>query len=180
MEKFEREVASHPHVDHRIRRRFAALYAAGQLLVRYDIVPKECDRFMEAISTCYGAAIGLLPKAPPSPVEVIQGVFKFYKENRARFPDNSTQFDEKLYCKSFGMVSGEGTEKRIFVKPSMLRKIQVMERFEVGKRHLVEAEVLRNKGKAIQRRVRGITGRREYFYSIDLAKLRSMHKEIKQ
>ena len=100
MEKFEREVASHPHVDHRIRRRFAALYAAGQLLVRYDIVPKECDRFMEAISTCYGAAIGLLPKAPPSPVEVIQGVFRFYKENRARFPGMIPRSSTKSYIAS--------------------------------------------------------------------------------
>jgi putative DNA primase/helicase len=178
MEKFEREVASHPHVDHRIRRRFAALYAAGQLLVKYDIVPKECDRFMEAISTCYRAAIGQLPKAPPSKGEVFEDLFRFWKENRRKFLDTSAEFDEAEYEEAFGLVSGVGDDKRVFVKASLVRSGNSLETFELGKRHLVEAGVLRNKGQASQKRVPGISKRREYFYGINLANLKSMHKEM--
>lgn len=56
---FEAQVANDPQVDNRIHRRFAGLYAAGHLGLRYKILPPECDWFMEAIASSYWAAIDL-------------------------------------------------------------------------------------------------------------------------
>jgi putative DNA primase/helicase len=56
METFRSEVANDPQIDNRIRRRFAGLYAAGQLGLRYNILHPKCDWFMGAISACYRAA----------------------------------------------------------------------------------------------------------------------------
>ena len=57
MKRFETEVANDAQVDPRIRRRYAGLYAAGQLGLHYEILHPECDWFVDAIASCYRAAI---------------------------------------------------------------------------------------------------------------------------
>ena len=82
MATFQTEVANDPKIDNRIRRRFAGLYAAGQLGPRYKILHPRCDRFMEAISACYRAATAPESTSSLSAAEAAAGLGKFLQANR--------------------------------------------------------------------------------------------------
>ena len=105
MTTFETEVANDAQVDPRIRRRYAGLYAAGQLGLRYQILHPRCDWFMEAMSSCYRAAISPDATSSLSAAEAAARLAKFLRANRDRLLKRSGERDitRSAYREAIGL-----------------------------------------------------------------------------
>ena len=181
MDIFENEVANDPHVDARIRRRFAALYAAGQLGLRYKIVPRKCDRFMDTIGACYRDAVALLaPPVPVSDTEAIDTLAGFLRSHRKELlkPDGKHPLTTQSYRTALGVrPSTKRHGNCVWLKTPAFRELFANFHEAVAKR-LVAVGIIRvdKKGHMTQQqRIPGL-GTKEYFYVIDRVKLRAARK----
>ena len=172
MERFEREVANEQHVDHRIRRRFAALFAAGQLLLRYSIAPKKCDKFMDAISKCYRVAIRLQPKPLPSMEQLAHSLHDFLRQHKSEFLKRSKGFKPRDYSSALGFVTGKADDRKYEIKTAAIQRDELWDCFGSGKALLAASGILDNDGASIQKRIPGMRGLREYFYIVNGSKLK--------
>jgi putative DNA primase/helicase len=169
---FETKVANDPQVDPRVRRRFAALYAAGQLGLRSKILPPECDGFMDAIASCYRDAVALMPRPALSPAQAINAMNKFLDNNRKRLLklEGLTRgaFEESIGVRPDQRRHG----KRVWLKTSVLPEIFPGDQDSTAKLLADAGIIVRSSGGLIarQQRVPGL-GTKEYFYIIDWTKL---------
>jgi putative DNA primase/helicase len=180
MARFEADVANHAQVDPRIRRRFAGLFAAGQLGLRYQILPSRCDRFMEAISTCYWAAIANETTASLSSTEAAACLSKFLRGNRDRLlkVNGKAAFTKDSYREAVGLFPDPDRHgNRVWLKSRVLQtsvfQPGAMQSAvtQLGKSGII---VPSRKGLvAQQQRVRGLNVK-DYFYVIDVEKLRAL------
>jgi hypothetical protein len=113
MRTFEDNIASDTQVDPRIRRRFAALFAAGQLGMYYMIFPR-CDWFMDAIASCYRAAIAPQSTLLVSATEAVACVVKFLEANQDRLLNvkDGGAITEGSYTKAVGLRPGRDRHGR--------------------------------------------------------------------
>jgi hypothetical protein len=125
MRTFEDKVANDPKVDHRIRRRFAGLYAAGQLGLRYEIIPPECDWFMDAIASCYWAAIDLDSNSSLPAAKATACLTKFIEDNQDQLlkVKDKGAITKDSYQEAVGLVPNPARHgKRVWVKSTVFRK----------------------------------------------------------
>jgi hypothetical protein len=179
MTTFEDKVANDAQVDPRIRRRFAGLYAAGQLGLRYQILHPRCDWFMEAISSCYRAAIPPQSTSSLSAAEAATRLAKFLRTNRDRLLQRSREEDvtRSAYREAIGLRPDQTHGKRTWLKSSVFRDSIFPDATDSALGRLVTAEViLKSKAGLVaqQQRVPGLNIK-EYFYVIDSEKLRALN-----
>jgi hypothetical protein len=183
MDTFQDKVANDSEVDNRIRRRFAGLYAAGQLGLRYGVLHPRCDWFMDAIASCYWAAIGLDSDSSLTTAEAIACLAKFMKDNCDQLPaiKGNGAITEESYQQTVGLRPDPARHgKRVWVKSAVLRKsVFPTGAFESAVAKLVKSGVIvpSNKGLvARQQRVPGLNIK-EYFYVVDSQKLHELNKD---
>jgi putative DNA primase/helicase len=174
MAAFEIKVANDPQVDPRIRRRFAALYAAGQLGLRSEILPPECDGFMDAIGACYRDAVALMPRSALSAVEAINTLRKFLDDNRKGLlkVDGEKTLTGKAYRDAVGLRRTSSRHgKCVWLKRDSFHEIFPDNHGSAAKLLAAAGVIVRSSaGIARQERVPGL-GTKEYYYIIDPAKL---------
>lgn len=182
MARFEAEVANHPQVDPRVRRRFAGLFAAGQLGLRYGVLHPRCDRFMEAISSCYWAAIATEPAYSLSDREVAGRLAKFLHSNRAQLHKvkSAAPLTEESYRGAVGLIPDQKLHAdQIWLKSGVLQT-QVFQPAAMQ-----SAIPLLVKSGAIVKSAKGSIARqqrvpyldlKEYFYVIDTKRLNALAK----
>jgi len=174
MDYFETKIADDPTVDPRIRRRFALLYAAGQLGLRYKILPSRCDGFERAISACYGDAVGLSGRT--SDTKAIETLNGFLRDNQERLPrvGPDRPLTTKKYDRAFGVrPPTDASGKFLWLKTSALHELYPGN-YENVARLLGAAGIIRTDKKGHltrQQRLPGLHGRREYVYVIDRDRL---------
>jgi hypothetical protein len=176
MRTFEDKVANDPKVDPRIRRRFAGLYAAGELGLRYKIMPPECDWFMDAIASCYWAAIGLNSNSSLSAAEAGVCLAKFIKDNQDQLlkVKGNGEITERSYQKAIGLIPDPGRHgKQVWLKSKLLKKSV----FPPGVADSAVTKLVNNgvMSASQQQRV-PVLGGKEYFYEIDSEKLRALNR----
>jgi putative DNA primase/helicase len=179
MTTFETEVANDAQVDPRIRRRYAGLYAAGQLGLRYQILHPRCDWFMEAMSSCYRAAISPDATSSLSAAEAAARLAKFLRANRDRLLKRSGERDitRSAYREAIGLRPDQTHGKRTWLKSSVFRDSIFPDATDSALGRLVTAEViLKSKAGLVaqQQRVSGLNIK-EYFYVIDSEKLGALN-----
>ena len=180
---FREEVANDPSVDNRVHRRFTGLYAAGQLGVRYGILHPRCDWFMEAIASCYWAAIALDAKSTLSTAEAVDCLAEFLRANRGRLlkVKGNGAITNVSYRGSVGLIPDPDRHgKRVWLKSKVLQTSV----FQPGAFfHAVEklkkfgAIVPASNGSMSQQQRVPFLGIKEYFYVIDPKKLRTPNRD---
>jgi putative DNA primase/helicase len=179
MATFLTEVANDPKVDNRIRRRFAGLYAAGQLGLRYKILHRRCDWFMEAISACYRAATASVAGSPLSPADAAVCIAKFVQANRHKLirVKHNGAITEETYQQAVGLIPDPNRHgKRLWLKSTVFHDNVFPDVSDSALKQLVKAQVIeKSKGglTARQERVPGL--RKDYFYVIDPEKLYALN-----
>ena len=179
MTTFETEVANDAQVDPRIRRRYAGLYAAGQLGLRCQVLHPRCDWFMEAMSSCYRAAISPDSTSSLSAAEAAARLAKFLRANRDRLLKRSGERDitRSAYREAIGLRPDQTYGKRTWLKSSVFRDSIFSDGTDSALGRLVTAEViLKLKAGLVaqQQRVPGVNIK-EYFYVIDSERLRALN-----
>jgi hypothetical protein len=167
MRTFEDKVANDPKVDPRIRRRFAGLYAAGELGLRYKIIPPECDWFMDAIASCYLAAIGLNSNSSLSAAEAGVCLAKFIKDNQDQLlkVKGNGAITQRSYQKTIGLIPDPDRHgKQVWLKTKVVKKSV----FPPGVAGSAVTKLVNNGvvSASQQQRVPGLKIK-EYFYEID-------------
>jgi putative DNA primase/helicase len=159
------------HVDPRVRRRFAGLYAAGQLGLRYKVLPPECDGFMAAIASCYRDAIALIPRPLLSTPRAIDTLGKFLDDNRKRLL-KVEGLKRSAWEDAVGLRRTSGRHgKCIWLKRDIFPEIFPSEHGSAAKLLAAAGVIARSTtGIARQERLPGLETR-EYFYIIDWTEL---------
>jgi hypothetical protein len=179
---FEDNVANDPQVDPRIRRRFAGLYAAGQLGLRYKILPPECDWFMDAIASCYWAAIDLDSNSSLSAAEAAAHVAKFLDANAGRLLKvrGDGAITERSFKKAIGLIPNpDHHDGKVWLKSKVLQKsVFSPGTFESVVKKLGDSDVIVLSSSGLASRQQRVPGLdiREYFYVIDAEKLRTLNR----
>ena len=180
MRTFEDRVANDPQVDHRIRLRFAGLYAAGQLGIRYGILHPRCDWFMDAIASCYWAAVALDAKSSLSATEAVACLVKFLRANQDRLlkVKGNGAITAESYQDAVGLIPDPAHHgKRVWLKSKVLQK-SVFEPSAVS-----SAMTQLGKSAVIVPSSRGLMAQqqrvprlniKDYFYVLDGQKLRAL------
>jgi hypothetical protein len=182
MTTFEDKVANDAQVDPRIRRRFAGLYAAGQLGLRYQILHPRCDWFMEAMSSCYRAAIQPDASSSLSAAEAGARLAKFLRANRDRLlkVKGNVAITERSYEEAIGLIPDPSRHgKQVWLKSKLLQEtVFSPSTFESAVTQLGETSVIVHSSKGLasrQQRVPGLD--RDYFYILDSKKLRTLSSD---
>jgi len=177
MRTFENKIANDPQVDPRIRRRFAALFAAGQLGLRYGVLHPSCDWFMDAIASCYRAAIASQPGLSISAPVAIARLIKYLDDNIKKLPEASGKqpITKSTWRRAIGLRSIPAQHgRRIWLKSKVLRDSIFPDDSDIALGHLANAGVL-VKSKAEQQRVPELKIK-EYFYIFDSKKLNALRE----
>jgi hypothetical protein len=176
MKTFETEVANDAQVDPRIRRRYAGLYAAGQLGLHYKILHPKCDWFMDAIASCYRAAIASESISSLSAAEAAACVAKFLDANADRLlkVKGNGVITERSYPKAIGLIPDPNRHgKQVWLKSKVVKKSV----FPPGVADSAVTTLVNNgvMSASQQQRV-PVLNDKEYFYAVDLIKLRALNK----
>jgi putative DNA primase/helicase len=178
MDAFEKEVATDNRVDPRIRRRFGALYAAGQLGLRYGLLPPQCDQFMEAVGSCFRDAVAHLTFTSGISggklTEALQRFLDAHKERVFRVGGGG-RLTEKRFKKSIGVRPDRKRHGNVlWRRTSAFRELFVDDHERVAKQ-LADEGVLSSTPSGHftrQQRVPDLSTK-EYFYVINRDQLRS-------
>jgi hypothetical protein len=171
MNLFMTTVATDVSVDDRLRHRFALVYAALQLGLRYEILPSECDWALEAVSRCYYAALhssGVISESGAR-----ETLREFLRANARAFPKLTPEMSGATFEKAMGFTRKlDGGRRQTLVKPNILRNQIFPGTAEAAVRRLTKAGVISVSatGATTQCRIPGLD-RKEYFFVVRSKKI---------